>query len=356
MNRNTAIHRGILFGLAVMLTTCGRSETQEVPAPQPTLSRAVVIVSAAAPNGVKWAADDVRLYLTRMGLSANVEFGTPEPKCEPGTLSVVFVGDGLSGPGPRGEATDQTWRYHERECHHGGLVFLSGGGLLGRQYAAYEWLHAIGVRFFHPEEEYVPVRYPAESPLRARQHTPDFKYRSVSLHLTHPLELGDPIRLGNGDVDEVRRYIAWQVKNGASMGLRGVGKPNHPLHQYGVERGFPTVASFGLHNQQQGADGILAGSRDWRAVLQDEIDTRMVPQKDILSFTFNPSEFTEVDDREVVNQLTFISDYVSQNLPWHPAPHHQSRHKGGTYTALRGPILRSAPVRPQEPRVFVCIH
>ncbi|MCZ7678511.1 MAG: hypothetical protein M5U28_06950 [Sandaracinaceae bacterium] len=221
---------------------------------------------------------------------------------------------------PSGES-DQSFRIAEERCERAGsLVRLSGGGLLGRQYAAYEWLHRLGVRFFHPEEEHVPAEpaWPAEPVLV--DHTPAFRWRSVSLHLTHPLELGDAFRTGDpAYTEEAVRYIDWQIKNGASRGHEGIGDGEHRTR--GVDRGFPRTAGISLHNQQQGGRPIVDPDdpRPVEEQIAAAIDERMQPADglapEVFSFSFNPSEFTEIPDTDAVAQITFIGDYMAERYP-----------------------------------------
>lgn len=283
--------------------------------------RWVVRVAPAAPDAVRWAAEDVARYLGEMGLEATLEAGRGEVACAPGVGVAALVGDGLGEAALASEEpTDQTWRIEEVRCGDGALVTLAGGGLLGRQYAPYEWLHHLGVRFFHPEQEYVPAapRWP-DAPL-VREHTPAFRFRSVSLHLSHPLELGDPLRLRDPRYfEEVRRYIDWSVKNLASYGLSGGG--DGALRTRGLDRGFPRGTGFALFNQQQGSSGIVDPDdpRPPEAQIGAAIDARMgddpLARPEIFQFTFNPTEFTEMDDRLVVEYLTLIADHMAERYP-----------------------------------------
>ena len=73
----------------------------------------------------------------------------------------------------------------------------------------------------------------------------------MSLHLTHPLELGDAFRLGDpAHLDDGVRFIDWQIKNGASRGTEGLGDAEHATR--GIDRGFLRTTGVRLHNQQQG--------------------------------------------------------------------------------------------------------
>jgi hypothetical protein len=275
-------------------------------------ARFTVWIADDAPAPVQWSADDVESYLTAMGREVTRGEGAAPSACEPGVGNIVFA---------ELEGTDQTWAIHEERCERAGSrVELAGGGLLGRQYAAYEWLHRLGVRFFHPEQEFVPSapRWPSE-PIDV-EHTPAFRWRSVSLHLTHPLELGDAFNERDEDaIDDGVRYIDWQIKNGASRGSGGVGDGEHQLR--GIERGFPLTAGFSLHNQQQGGRPIIDPD-DPRPVndqIAEAIDAQMtredgrVPQ--VFGFTYNPSEFTEIHDEDALAQITFIADYLGEHYP-----------------------------------------
>ena len=279
-----------------------------------------VFISPDAPKGVKIVAEDLNEYLNQMGFISTLTESTELQSCEADSGKVVFVGDGLHETNFEGDTTDQTWMYDERRCETGALVLISGGGLLGRQYAGYEWLHLLGVRFFHPEEEFVPETPAWPSDEAKRQHTPDFKYRSASLHLTHPLALGDVFK--NKDpqyLQDALNFIDWQFKNGASEGHSGIAIDGNDT--YGLDRGYPTGAGFSLYGSQQGSNGLMDPDdpRPADQQITDAIDERMGddPENypDFFSFSFNPTEFTEIDDQLAVHQMTLITEYVNENYP-----------------------------------------
>lgn len=288
------------------------ADTPDLPEQSALPTAWTVHISADADAPVQWTAADVARYLGEMGGTATVE--NSEGSCQPGQGAIVFAAEPIAeAPSP------QTFSIAEQRCDGGVLVTLAGGGLLGRQYAGYEFLHTIGVRFFHPEQEYVPERpqWPA-TPL-SREHTPDFRLRSVSLHLTHPLELGDAFRNRDEALEpEAVRYIDWQLKNLASNGHAGIGTGEN--QRRGIDRGFPVNSGFSLHNQQQGGRAVYDPDdpRPMEEQIGAAIDERMAAAHrtpDMFSFTFNPSEFTELDDEFVVRELTFIADYIGENYP-----------------------------------------
>jgi hypothetical protein len=280
-----------------------------------------VYLSPAAPSAVDWTADDLVAYLGQMGLTASKSATRDPVSCDARSGRVVLAGDGLEGVALNPTSTNpQTYRIDESRCGPGRLVVLSGGGLLGRQYAAYEWLHALGVRFFHPEQTFVPEspRWP-EQPTTI-QHTPPFRYRSVSLHLSHPIELGDAFRAGKPETfDEAVRYIDWQIHNRASNGSSGIGQG--PQRARGHERGFPRSVGFSLHGSQQGSESVLdpddprSEQEQLAAAIAQQMGDDPEQYPDFFGFTFDQTEFTEVRDVDVVRQMTFIAEHMAENYP-----------------------------------------
>lgn len=277
-----------------------------------------VRVSPVAPDAVLWTADDLERYLVAMGRRVTRLDRGGELRCRTDRGQVALLGEGLGEPQLPVTANEQTWRVEEERCGAGVLVRLSGGGVLGRQYAAYEWLHRRGVRFFHPEEEIVPDTMERAPEPFVRQHTPAFPVRSVSLHLTHPLELGDAFRLGRQEhFDEALRYIDWQLKNGASRGHGGVGVG--PSAHHGIVRGFPRTSGLNLHNAQQGGRPVIDPDdpRSEEAQIEEAILAIMEAPNppEEFSFQFNPSEFTEIPDTDAVRQMTFVADFFAEHYP-----------------------------------------
>jgi hypothetical protein len=312
--------------MAALLVGCGEDDNGGPSAAFVFPQVWSVEVSADAPEPVRRAAEDVAAYLSQMGLSATVVEQTGPVAVRSGEGRVVMTGDGLGesriAPADERASHDQTYAMHETRSgtgeSSGALVELSGGGLLGRQYAAYEWLHTLGVRFFHPEQEFVPVapRWPS-APL-SRQHTPAFRWRSVSLHLTHPLELGDAFRTCNPAYrDEAKRYIDWQIKNLASNGNSGA--CDGELADYGHRRGFLVTGGLRLWGAQQGGGGIIDADdpRSEEEQIAEAIERMMNGDNPPTHVTVNHqvTEFTGMPDDLVVRLLTFIADTFAEQYP-----------------------------------------
>ena len=288
------------------------------PPPIPVIWQ--VEVSAAAEKALGWTSDDVVFALTQMGRKVT-RVGLTARQCTKKLGLVRFVAP--SEAADPGLSTDQSWRIREARCEEGGrLVTLEGGGLLGRQYAAYDFLHRIGARFFHPEEEwYPPLPMWPEAPFDV-ERTPFIRWRSASLHLTHPLELGDVFRRGKPEYElEGKRYIDWQVKNLASYGQEGVLSGDYA--RYGLERGFLRSAGLSLYGQQQGASGLidpdspLTAEEQLAAAIDEQFALPDVAEFPIRLFSvgFQPTEFTTEPEDEVVAHLRFIAEYLEEKHP-----------------------------------------
>ncbi|MFN3197275.1 MAG: hypothetical protein ACE366_02485 [Bradymonadia bacterium] len=320
----------LLLG-GMLLTACGDpnnpSQSQRSPDPSPDAGAVatpvpngpwrVYLASERSDDPYRLTAEETVGLLEQMGGAAALTEAPADGviRCVDGELRVTL------GTALPESSSDQAWRIEETFCGDGRLVSISGGGLLGHQYGAYAWLHTLGVRFFHPEQTFVPeVPLWGEVPLEI-EHTPAFQYRSVSLHLTHPLELGDPINADRVEyLDEVKRYIDWGVRNFASDGLRG--KAGTELEGYGLMRGFPKATGFNLHEAQQGGKACIdpADDRSMEAQLTDCIESRMTlhPDAKVFNITFNESEFPRTDgdaDLKAVAELTFVAEYMAENYP-----------------------------------------
>src|SRR5688572_4550193 len=125
---------GLLLPLALL--SCYRGEGWRAE------DLAIVVAEEGA---VRWAAEDLaRLIGEATGVTppivANVE--------DTDRLHPMLVGE---GPWTCPALADGA--YYVSPVAFGGRSALRfcGGGVLGRQYAVYEWLHALGVRFVHPE-------------------------------------------------------------------------------------------------------------------------------------------------------------------------------------------------------------
>ncbi|MBX7080442.1 MAG: hypothetical protein K1X88_14690 [Nannocystaceae bacterium] len=211
------------------------------------------------------------------------------------------------------------------------VAWLGGATPLSRRYAAYELLRRLGVRFWHPEDEFVPELPREAIARRARTPTivqrgrdgdpvPDFAWRSWSFHSQHPLEHLEAFSDGGFPIDEAEHVNTWMVKNfgnrfrGAGRGVAGPGataQRQDELEAMRTSLGFARGAGITLHNQQQGASAQIDPTSD--VPVQHQIETLVAsqlaatPDARWFGIHFGPTEFTTTPDQETVQWIDWAA-------------------------------------------------
>ncbi len=220
---------------------------------------------------------------------------------------------------------DGTWRASDGRFG-AAFVMMDGNTTLAHQYALYESLRRMGVRFFHPEQEYVPTHVVEDlRPLALRptalhregaDYVPDYAWRSWSFHGSHPLEHLESFSDGDLPIDEARNVNAWIAKNRGNR-FRGLGRGvasedararrEHELETLRSQMGFPRGTGITLHNEQQGASAEIDRSRP--EPVQQQIEELVaakleaVPDARWFGIHFGPTEFTTTPDEETVQWI-----------------------------------------------------
>ncbi len=261
---------------------------------------------SGATAGERLAVQDVAALLGQM--AGEVLEITPgaSAACAPGSLQIQMLAAASDGTvEPARPAGPEEFRFSELPCDDGVLVTFSGTGQLQRQHAAYAWLHRLGVRFFHPEQTYVPEQPAWGDGPRSRTVRPAFRWRGVRPELSHPIELGD------ASDAERRSYARWQVANGATLAV----------FAQGVERGLARSAQFHLHRSTPGSPAALdpADGRSEDEQIRGALEPLLSKGPKIVDFTFDgpgpvpgPGEASDVD---VVRQMTLIADHIRAEHP-----------------------------------------
>jgi hypothetical protein len=219
------------------------------------------------------------------------------------------------------------------------VVLTAGAARLPRQYAAYELLRRLGVRFFHPEQEHVPIHDPADLRDLARRPTllhrpgqrdyqPDFAWRSWSFHSPHPLEHLEAFSDPDHPIDEAERVNDWIVK-GFGNRFRGAGRGAvseearseraAQLEALRERLGFPTGTGIQLHNLQQGASAEIDPSspvpveQQIEALVADKLAS--TPDARWFGIHFGPTEFTTTPDQETVQWIEWAGQAALRLRP-----------------------------------------
>jgi hypothetical protein len=247
--------------------------------------------------------------------------GLPAPHCTPESTDIIFLGhaahDALASV--QAALPVQGYTIDEDRCGGGHRVVLRGGGLFSSQWAIYDLLERLGIRYLHAEQTLYPPRltWPV-APIHVRA-TPAFQGRGLYPHTVHPIELSIPYEVGDLDIAGMhRRWVDWNVK---MRGTTGGGWNGAFIGDYATVRGFPRETGLNLLESQQGGRPVLDPDdpRPEEEQLASAIDARMGndPENYPVSFgfTFNPSEFTEANDVDTVRRMTFVSNYLTEHYP-----------------------------------------
>ncbi len=221
------------------------------------------------------------------------------------------------------------------------FVLTAGGSKLAQQYASYEVLRRLGVRFFHPEQEYVPrheladLRELAKRPTAISgtatddgDHEPDFGWRSWNFHSSHPLEHLESFSDAAYPIDEARNVNEWQVKNFGNR-FRGAGRGVATgdsrairvaeLEEMRSELGFPRGTGITLHNQQQGASAEIdrESSTPVQQQIEDIVTERLTATPDARWFGihFGETEFSTTDADETVQWINWAGRKALELAP-----------------------------------------
>lgn len=197
---------------------------------------------------------------------------------------------------------------------------------LGHQYAVYEVLRQLGVRFFHPEQEYVPKVSPEQLQRRARIRTaiargnvyrPDFKYRSFTFHGPHPLEHLESFSDGAHPINEAANVNRWMVKNrGAQFRNLGRGVADEAsrtirraeLDALRDDLGMYQATGITLHAQQQGGGAELRlDDPVAQQTIEGIVTKRLEDTPDVAYFGihFGPTELTTTPDQQTLDWLNW---------------------------------------------------
>jgi len=213
-------------------------------------------------------------------------------------------------------------------------LVVAGRDKLGLQYGIYELLYLHGVRFFHPEEEWIPETFDPRYDINTTEG-PAFELRTYGLHTTHPLELNTPLSDSEVEWSYAQNWLDWIVKMRANRGkgaVRGVASEERyreradQINEYNELLGFHKGTGMNLHETQQG--GVPDVNCDTTSYdpaeiaiceqeIRDEIEARLEGRDDLETFGigFGPTEFTTTPCDLTLHYINYIGKYVADRYP-----------------------------------------
>ena len=289
----------------------------------PQAPTVVIDMSSGLDEGIVMALGDVREDLERVTGEASLRgVGRRAPGCVDRRIRLTVVDAEAAAATPLlADLGPQEYAIHEQRCGNDGRwLRVAGGSALAVQWALYDLLQRLGVRYFHPESTFYPeaLEWP-DAPIRAREG-PSMGRRTMHAHRRHPIELSGP--LGESELDMAgyqRRWIDWSVK----MRQTAVdGWDRALVGDYAYRRGFPRIVGLNLANSQQGAQPLLDADdpRPEAEQLASAVDRLMTGAPDLptprrLEVQFNPSEFTEIDHERTLARLSALTEHFARAYP-----------------------------------------
>lgn len=129
--------------------------------------------------------------------------------CPKHAIAVGRLAGQLDPHPPRG----QTLRTQRLQRNGRAVWLLQGSGALGQQFAAYRFLRALGVRYYHPRETFAPWRPELRIAADAeRTETPGFARRGWRFETAWPTPAAEAFA-GSGTASAIE-ILDWLVRNG----------------------------------------------------------------------------------------------------------------------------------------------
>lgn len=321
---------------AVLATLILAALCSAAPAPKWTLVSngkpvAEIVVAKDTPPPIAIAAKDLQTYVKRMS-------GAVLPiVAKPTVSSKVRIRIAETG-----RTTPETMVISTGFEGDTKVIRLSGGRV-GTMYATYRFLELLGVRFFHPEQEYVPTRRDISVGSLRISETPTYEYRGIQQHTLHPIPATKFLMETTSDKDLERsyRYVDWLARNRQNYlfwwWVERV-KPQErtdyvqKIVKYAHDRGVKVGMVVGMPFDQQNSYNLMRGTSchsetaQWTASLHQGVDEMAALGMDALCIFFGDNETgsfrqpagcdTNVDGvQATVDRIEAVRAYTKQKYP-----------------------------------------
>ena len=208
-----------------------------------------------------------------------------------------------------------------------GYIQVKASSPIGASYALYHIAWDLGVRWYHPEEVYMPSSLSSLPNYSGEVQRPAFAERGFHEHTQHPTVWSDFYMRPEepGYREKISNYLRWLLRNrqnAASYHMLNtidldtwapwMKETVDEAHSYGIR--FGVVTSFA--DQQQNnfkliTDGALAAGSQ----ITDMLDVIAGTGVDFITFQIGTSEFTKPSDADVLDWLETAVNHLAANFP-----------------------------------------
>jgi hypothetical protein len=252
---------------------------------------------------------------------------------------------------------------------------VRGGVPLGVQYGLAGLLEAMDVRFFHPQESFVPAALAVPDPaIFGTVVTPEIDILGLQLHILHPIEAHfDFWEPSEEHLRDAQRTIDWLVKNGGNFltytALDNVTRES-PLqeawlehtraivdyaHLRGVRVGLG-IQIFAGASLQRAFVLVPSGTVDLLPVVEERLSLLSMLPLDSIQLSFG--EFSGEDPDAFIGAIDLVYDAVQRVLPgaYVTATVHVGNFESTRVTYMGEMLLYYFLVRFATPGVVPWIH
>jgi hypothetical protein len=346
--------RSFFLFVLVMTTSCGAPAAPPVEMPIYVTTEQQAIAEAFVRDLPSALAAGVRVV--------------PDP-----AATVAEAGEGTTRIALVADASLGAESYRLETAAEGFVV--RGGVPLGVQYGLAHLLEAMDVRFFHPQESFVPAALRTPDPsIFGAVVTPEIDQRGLHLHTIHPIEAYfDFWEPSEAHLRDAERTIDWLVKNGGNYltypGLNDV-IPEGAVrdawlehsraiieyaHMRGVRMGMG-IQIFAGASLQRAFVLVPTGTTDLRPVVEERLSILAMLPLDSIQLSFG--EFSGEDPDAFIAAIDLVYDAVQRVLPGATvtATVHVGNYASTRVTYMGEMILYYFLVRFATPEVVPWIH
>ncbi len=298
----------------------------------PVTSAIVIVVPAGAGSIIDLAAEDAKSLLARSVWRFGEDAVVISNELPAAAAELVVV---LEDPGAADSAFEELeratlgpegYRIRRADTDAGPTFVIAGGDANGVQYGLYRLLEILGMRFFHPEQDFVPEFEGQLPEALDLVESPSYARRGFHIHTMHPIEAAEFLQRDRPDyLEYAKRLIDWHVRNRQNymqwellrtVDFEAAEEHFRAIALYAHARGMKIGIVVTWVFQQQKAWKIVPWfGCECREEMEANIDRLMRVPWDHINLEMGTSEFTPTNDELQVAWMNNTVAYLAERYP-----------------------------------------
>ncbi|MEN6519619.1 MAG: hypothetical protein ABFD46_00500 [Armatimonadota bacterium] len=301
-------------------------------------SKAVIAVPDDAKACVKIAANDLQSYIKKISGALLPIEAQSKLKYAPKIAYIVLATD------TKNQSGQDSFSIRTGTVKGCSAVYLTGNNDVSTMYAAYRFLEVLGVRFFHPEEEYIPSAKTLKVGNLNITETAAYKLRGIQHHTLHHIPATKFLMNDPTDVNLKRayNYVDWLAKNRQNylywwwiepIKMRGRVDYVNKIVKYAHKRGVKVGIVVGMPFDQQQSYNLMRGKgcyfkKDvWKGYLYKGVDEVAALGVDSMCIFYGDNEWGSFRDPDgcsmagispvdaTVERIEAVRSYMREKYP-----------------------------------------